>query len=467
MHPGSLFCTPRPLARPLSLGGLLLLWLIVGPLATWSQPVAFGSADDPRETLQSVWWRNETRITPYGGFSLIGAQWRTAGTLAMSYASRPFTLQLNGSVRAGIYGTHDADVNEWYDLLRLVDFVRYTPTNRAWYTRLGPLERVRLGAGLLVDFFNSNVAWDARTIGLETHLQWRYGSVAAFSDDVLMNGVVGGRVQLEPLRNLRGSRFATLSLGVNYVTDLSTRADTSQLVWGYDGKRLEGIEGDLSLIYASLGEVALRPMVSMAWLRGYGRSVGIGTQLESDNFIDLARFRLRLALFFSDNAFVPGYFGSFYQVSNARARIIDSENPEDTTERYSGVTLPSAEGGTDLLFELRLLFFQRFEFWYYFRRHYGDRSQSVSHLRLFVRGLRFEGYIGTDRGGLQGIFSTFNDLGDQTSLTFDVKYRLFGTVWLWLNSRYSYQQRPARERVQRPFLVERRFEPYVGVRLTF
>jgi len=43
-------------------------------LTATSQPHPFGSADDPREQIQRVWWKRESTLDVMGGFSLIGAQ---------------------------------------------------------------------------------------------------------------------------------------------------------------------------------------------------------------------------------------------------------------------------------------------------------------------------------------------------------------------------------------------------------
>src|SRR5690606_11444756 len=155
------------------------------------------------------------------------------------------------------------------------------------------------------------------------------------------------------------------------------------------------------------------------------------------------RFRLRLALYYNGRSFIPGYIGSFYAVNNPGARIVQAADylEGNRTVDYAGVALSEAAGGNDLETELRLLVFERLEFWYYFRRHYGTQHLSEYHLRLFLRAtdkLRLD--TGIDRGGLLGFLTLFNDLNDQTALVFGLDYRIAGPFWTFIRSRYTYER---------------------------
>jgi hypothetical protein len=41
---------------------------------------------------------------------------------------------------------------------------------------------------------------------------------------------------------------------------------------------------------------------------------------------------------------------------------------------YPRVTLDEARGGNDLVTDFRMMVFDRFEFWYNFKRHYGSAA---------------------------------------------------------------------------------------------
>ncbi len=456
----------RIVTQRLLRGAFLLLAsiaLLLAPPRVSSQPVEFGASDDPRERLQVVWWRYQSSFDLNGGLSLISDHWRGGVSASMNFVTQPITARLGGTVRGGIYGAYEPDTDEMYDLIRTIEFARLNPSPRSQvYARVGPIKRMRLGTGHVVNFFNSHIAWDERTVGAEAARTSRLLDLAAFTDNVLVNGVAGGRAAVRPLFWSEGLRTRSLELGLNYVTDLSTRSSDSQ--------HLTAFNTDMSFNAFESGEIRFVPFASFAWYPDYGSGISFGAKIESDNFIDLARFRLKMALYYNGRQFIPGYVGSFYQVNNPEARILNAERylTGDRIIDFEGIALTDALGGNDFETELRLLFFERFELWYYFRRHYGSHSLSEYHLRMFLnQPNRLRINVGMDRGGLLGFFSLFNDLGDQTALVFGTDYRIAGPFWAFVHARYSFEQTGVADDGTRMFLVQRRFEPFTGVRFDF
>ncbi|MFQ5570431.1 MAG: hypothetical protein ACE5G0_12190 [Rhodothermales bacterium] len=427
-----------------------------------SQTIPFGSADDPREQIQRVWWRRENNLFAMGGLSLIAAQWRGAGTLSLNLVTRSITGRLSGTLRAGYLGEYTPDVDEPYDLIRLVEFARYNPPrNHRVHLRAGLLDRISLGVGHTVSFFNSSIAWDERTVGAEFIRQGRILELAGFTDNVLFDGVVGGRVALRPLAWSRLRYTRTAQIGFNYATDRTSRLP--------DTRRLEAYNIDLQFDLFESGSVKFAPYASYAWYPGFGDGIAFGGDLYSERFIDLLSFRLRVGLFYNSQGFIPGYIGAFYPVNNPQARIVDSDadlgNIQETD--LKGIALQQSAGANDLLTELKIQL-GGFELWYYFRRHYGHQRLSELHLRLFLRTaerIRLE--VGIDRQGLKGFFTLFNDLGDQSALVFGTDYYLVGPLWLFLRARYSFERVQGDMDHAQRFLVQRRFEPMTGIRLRF
>ncbi|NNE34940.1 MAG: hypothetical protein HKN13_06875 [Rhodothermales bacterium] len=316
---------------------------------------------------------------------------------------------------------------------------------------------MRLGTGHLVNFFNSTVAWDERTIGGEFMWQSRGLSIAGFTDNLIPDGVIGGRISARPLLNSEDVRARTLEIGVNYVTDVAEA--------GLRNPTLSGYNFDISFAAALVGEAMLRPFASFAVLDRGGGGLGFGADFMSNNFVDVARFNLRVAMYYNTAEFRPGYFGSFYQVDSPIARIQKSEDFSEEDELV-GVVLSDMESGNDLETEIRFVVFDRFELWYYFRRHFGDQSLSEYHLRFFFHTSKLRAQVGQDRAGLKGYFTLFNDLGDRTSLVFRTDYAIRNSLWVVVRARYSYERQESVDSEQR-YLVQRRFEPMAGLRVTF
>jgi hypothetical protein len=390
---------------------------------------------------------------------LIGPDWHTAAGATFAYYGSRLSARFEGTVRTGVEGAYKPDVDGFYDLLRLVSFARSNSNTRTLYLRAGPTNRLRLGTGHVVNFFSTDNVWDDRTVAVEAHWPGRLFDVGAFSDDVRMNRVVGGRVSMRPLFWAREENARSFEVGASYVTDRREQMG-SPLVSAYTF--------DLRFTAVNIGDILLQPFAAFSSYRNAGSGLGVGGELASDNFIDVARFRLRLAVYVSGDGFIPGYVGSFYRVSNPNARILKSEDfDNDSTGAVVGTVLAEAEGSTSLETEIRLLFFDRFELWYSFRRYFGGRPLSESHIRLFFRTGRIAAQISQDRGGLSSFFALFDDLGDQTTLNFRTDYHVSGGLWIFVRAIYSYEEtQPASDGSDR-FVVQRRFEPYTGLRFSF
>ena len=69
------------------------------------------------------------------------------------------------------------------------------------------------------------------------------------------------------------------------------------------------------------------------------------------------------------------------------------------------------------------------------------------------------------REGRTSLRSLFDDFRDQNVLVFHLDYALPGPARLYLRSRYGYRRVADGPGGQERYLVERRFEPFVGLRL--
>jgi len=441
--------------------GLVLMeaWI---PLAHAQFP-AFGSADDPREVITAYWWSREHFIIPQNGLSLIERQLRIAIGVQAEGTARSFIYRWKGIVRTGIFGFYRPDTDEWYDGIRTIRFIRYRPPEDVpFYLRIGGISRMRFGSGHLVNFYSSIVSWDKRTIGIETAFTYPELQIGYFTDDLRVNRVMGLYLSLLPLARIKPLSPLWQSLEIHFAS-ASDRTSVGR------GHRLTGYhtEASINLLDPSTG-FFFRPYFSFAKFISYGSGIAIGLRTGSANLSDAVRLHLQLTLFYNSRYFIPGYFNTFYRINNGVERIIDADTYISHGRfRPIGITLEEARGGSDLLHELRVLFFGRFELWYQFKRHYGTQKLSSFHFFFFLypRGdnrLRFEWNL--HRTGLTSFLSIFSKLRNQHTLKFAIAYRYRGNLWLSLATRYTY--RPVQEN-SRYFIVQRRFEPMVSLRIRF
>jgi len=446
------------------LTGLLLVACGARPGA--AQIHTFGSLDDPAEYNALAWWDTEAQITTYGGFSLMGPQWRTATRLSAQVKRSQASLRIDASARTGIYGTFDEDFDEWRDALRIIDHARWTPRGSATYLRLGPLDRGRLGDGHLVNFLSTQNAWDTRSAGVEASFGARAVQTQILVEDITQSRLFAGRVAVRPFAAL-SSRLSSLWIAGSALTDRSAtgRAGEPLVAWSADA-RMTAFEA---------GSFSFEPFASVAQIQTMGRGVLVGADLVNENFIDMARLQFRLALHFNGAAFQPGYFGSFYTVRSRRANLIaDPEAaaggivlPGDDNEFVAGVPIEFVFRDNSVWTELRIHFFQRFELWYQFLRHHGVQDLSEYHLRLFLRLERMELSVGQDRAGLDGFFSLFSAAGDENALVFDFTYNIRGALWARTEARYTFVPSGLGPGGREQFVVQRRFEPLLGLRFGF
>jgi hypothetical protein len=106
------------------------------------------------------------------------------------------------------------------------------------------------------------------------------------------------------------------------------------------------------------------------------------------------------------------------------------------------------------------------------RRHIGPEDASAYAIRLAGRlpgGGRAE--FALEREGFRGFFDLISNLGDQNTLVLDLALPVRQRGFVFVRSRYGYRRLDAVEGgadapgLPARYLVERRFEPLVGLRV--
>ena len=418
---------------------LSLLWTISTECMAQD---GFGSMDRLSEKLVRQQWQTHKQINAMAGVSLIGAQWRGLTSVNLEFASYPFAMRLTGSVRHGPLGQYTPDWNEAYDFLRLIQFARIQTKNI--YARIGSIENMRLGIGHVINRYHSSTSWDARTVGSEVAWVGDMFGFSAFTADILFNNLIGARASV----NLPYSS----KLGINY----ANHTPTNLIAWSIDFQ---------SEVFET-GRIAFAPYISYAWYTRHGDGLAFGADVQSSGFLDILSFRLRAGAFYSSRHFIPGYIGSLFGVSNSQSRIIrngaDLQNikPED----FSGLLLREARGVNDLLTEFELQIMERFWIAYSWRRHFGSQPLSEFHLRLFMRqGAYFTLEVGIDRLGERSFGDIFSSFSEQSVLILANVLRIRQSIFLRTEARYTFE--PIESGTY--YLVQRRFEPTLGVRINF
>ncbi len=453
--------------RKASLFACMGILCLISPYLALAQMGFYGSSDAPEETVTIFPWRREKFFSPTLGLSLIERQLRFLTGLSAEGLTRSFVFSLEGRIRTGIFGLYRPDVDEPYDLLRLVQFVRYRPPFRLpFYLRLGPITRMKAGSGHLVNFYQSTTAWDERRIGVEAALFFPFLEVGAFTDDVRFQRVTGLSFQVRPFFALPSMNplIRQVALGIHMAADHLFTPDARRRLAGYH------VEIQTNLLEPGT-DFYLMPYLTYARYLQHGGGIGIGLLTGNPNLGDVLRIHAQLTLYYNGRGFIPGYINAFYMVQNAQERIIDAETYFTTGEqRPVGTLLNEARGGADLLHEFRMLIFDRFEWWHQFKRHYGSQRLSEYHLRIFLyprRQPRLRVAFEFHRTGLTSFFSIFSKLKNQNTQALSLSYRYRGNLRLTMETRYTYRRATRDSEGHRYFIVQRRFEPRFSLHLRF
>lgn len=432
-----------------------------------AQPVDFGSADDLFERGGGAELPDGAVLRLRGGPAYIDA-WRGGLGAELDAELDRLSLGLGLTLHPAAGGLYEPELDEPYDLARALGYLRLNASARQrLYARLGPTERITLGTGALVRGFSATAAPDERPIGLEGAAELGGVRIAGFASDVRLRGVVGGEVEARTRARL--GPLGDLGLSVAVVHDL-------------DGTGLSGDSSLTGVEVVARGELfddptfSIGPYASVSQVLGRGRAVSGGVEVRAPNLGNAARAHARVGVVVHGGDYQTGVFGPLYAVQNERTRIVEADSYYDAEPgvRLTGTPLDSARAGVDVVIDLRVLAFGRFEVMQHLRRHIGADRGSAFGARIAARGpndSRIE--LAVERQGFRGVFALFGGLGEENRLTLDVGVPLGGRLRAFVRSRYGYRLLrddsplfPGAPAVgENRTLVERRFEPFVGVRL--
>ena len=439
----------------------LVVVLALLPALAAGQPLAFGSADDVMELGSGVAVEDVVVGGAYGGPAYLPDTWRGAVRAELEAVRGRFSLGVGTTLHPAAGGLYDPEADDAYDALRAVQYLRLNATPRSrLYARLGPTERMTLGVGALVRGYRTTAAYDERTVGAEAAWAGRRLAAGAFADDLRLNGVVGGEATLST--GVRVGPVRDLALGLAVVHDLGAPGLTGD-------SSLTGVEASLRGLLFGDGVLSASPFVAHARYLGHGATVGAGLDLAAENLRGL-RARVRAAVFASSADFVPGHVGPFYAVSNATDRVVVDETFFDAEPgtALAGTPLDSLGAGLDLVLDLGVVAFGSIDVSQHVRRHVGGEPASAYGVRVAGRvvggpRLAFE----LQREGFAGLLDLVRTLGDQNVLVLDVGVPVGRVGEVLVRSRYGFRRLGPDDGVDEAgrYLVERRFEPLVGLRL--
>jgi len=200
------------------------------------------------------------------------------------------------------------DWNSVYDLARIIRYIRYGYDGDPVYSRLGVLDRERIGHGFILNYYNNQIYYDERKIGMSVDLNFRRFGFESITNNLGRLEVVGGRGYVRPFYFFKNSILEGIGIGATCVADFDpdsrTRTDSRVVVWGLDAE-LSLIESELlrGLLYADYAKIENH---------GSGQCVGFRTEFNGP--FDFLRLTISVERRLLGREFLPSYFGPFYEI---------------------------------------------------------------------------------------------------------------------------------------------------------
>lgn len=212
-----------------------------------------------------------------------------------------------------LYNTSTGDIrsqdwDESYDWARIIRYLRYGRRGEDFYTRIGALDIETLGHGFIMNFYNNQVDYDERKLGLTLNIDFRKFGFESISNNLGRMEVIGGRAYVRPFHDHAVPILRNFAIGGTYLTDVdpdvNRDTDDNVSIWGFDIE-VPIIKADAfnTMLYADHAQI-----------QDFGSGQALGLKLDFHALFDYLRAGITFERRFLGPEFIPNYFGPFYEV---------------------------------------------------------------------------------------------------------------------------------------------------------
>ncbi|NQT23766.1 hypothetical protein HQ585_00265 [candidate division KSB1 bacterium] len=233
------------------------------------------------------------------------------------------------------------DWDSGYDYARIIRYVRWGHKGDGFYTRIGALDAARIGHGFILGYYNNQINYDERKIGLSLDMDFGLFGIETMTSNLGRLEVLGLRGYVRPMNKKEIPVLRNLAFGASYVTDVDPDGSRDSK----DGVAFMGIDVELPLIKSDILKMTLFAdhafvvdPVSQAEMmqtlyskvngvaipaieiqnsystdkKGSGQSVGLLTDFSA--LFDLLNLSVGIERRWLGKGFVPNYYGPMYEV---------------------------------------------------------------------------------------------------------------------------------------------------------
>ncbi|MCD6117873.1 hypothetical protein J7K93_12725, partial [bacterium] len=215
-------------------------------------------------------------------------------------------LNLLYNVNTGKIRSQDWDSG--YDYARIIRYLRYGYKGDPFYARVGAIDGYTLGHGLIMSYYNNQINYDRRKLGMAFDLDLGVFGFETFTNNLGRFEVAGGRMYLRPMYKSNLFLFKNLGFGASYVTDLDPdswkASDDKVSEWGLDV--------ELPLIKSKFFN--LITYFDHAQITDYGSGQSYGFKADLNHMESILDFQFIFERRILGREFISNYFGPFYEI---------------------------------------------------------------------------------------------------------------------------------------------------------
>ena len=201
-----------------------------------------------------------------------------------------------------------SDWDSGYDYARIIRYLRYGHKGDKVYSRVGALDAARIGHGFILNFYNNQLNYDERKIGLSLDVDFGYFGFESLTNNLGRLEVIGGRVYFRPIYGSQIPVLKNFAMGASYVTDL----DPDSWKGTRDGVSVSGADVELPLIKSNILRMLL--YADYAKIHGYGSGKTIGFGTDFNALAGFLKLSFNVERRFMGKKFIAPYFGPFYEI---------------------------------------------------------------------------------------------------------------------------------------------------------
>jgi hypothetical protein len=415
--------------------------------------ICYGASAQALYPSYGGWLNNQGTITGGIGLSTIDGQSYFTMNFRPELAFGKFGMGLDVMLRFDSE-TGDLRAEDWdqsYDWFRALRYIRYgfKQNPDPVYTRLGALDNARLGHGLIMNYYNNQLIYDERKLGLEFDCDFGIGGFELMTSNLGRAEIFGGRLYYRPLQLVTNAAILkNFAIGATYATDIDPDVNRNT----EDRVAVYGFDAELPIIKTKVSKLAIYGDV--AKIEDYGSGQAVGAEFQVFNLSGLINFGAQLERRFNGERFLPSYFGPFYE--------LDRSDPDSSRLAQLAMLNSSSRGTYGRLYGSILNIINLLGS---YERIDGSPQSGLLHVEASMPNTvpSFAARARYDDKGVDKFSDVFK-MDENSAARVGLGYKMTPYLILYLDYIWTFQPDPARPG---EYQVQRRFEPQLALSYTF